>query len=517
MVKVLEYVPGSRSGRHEPRHGRPRLFKVGQLPALGRAERMRFEHMLNIRTLLRHNAELSRPSAVPEPARVMGSFRPWDRFRPLNPLEIAMSHVTVRRRKGRLWQRGAGGAAVLLFSVLGLVLTGAGLAPAAAPTGVPAQNVPVFQDQTIREIVHTSVGGPALRIRISNEFGDQPLRIGEVHVALPADGTGQRIDPATDHELTFGGHDSATVPPGSPLLSDPVRMPVPARSNLVVSIYLPERTPATTVHSSAFQHNFEAAGDVAGDADIEPIATRDSWYFLSGVSVASTRPAGPSAVVALGDSITDGANTMVNANHRWPDLLSQRMGATHDLNDVGVLNAGIGGNRLLHDPNPPAGSPAEAFAAFFGPSALHRYQRDVAAQPGVRYVVVLIGINDIGHPGIDAPISETVTADDLIAGYRQLISEAHAQRLKIYGATMTPFAGDTLGFDSPEHEAVRQQVNHWIRTSGAYDGVIDFDKALRDPSNPLAMLPAYDSGDHLHPNDAGTAAMAQAVPLSFFH
>jgi lysophospholipase L1-like esterase len=239
-------------------------------------------------------------------------------------------------------------------------------------------------------------------------------------------------------------------------------------------------------------------------------ATVQQDLFLSAVSVRSRA----SAIVTLGDSITNGANTTANLNHRWPDLFATRLREAHL--DRGVVNVGIAGNRILHDPNPPAGNPAEAYAAFFGQSALRRFDRDVLAQPGVSDVIVLLGVNDLGHPGTSAPASEVVSAEDLITGHRQLIARAHQAGLKIFGGTILPFKDDTLDFYSPENERKRSVVNGWIRTGGEYDGVIDFDRAMRDPADPLRLNPAYDSGDHLHPNDAGMAVMAAAVPLRFF-
>ncbi len=384
---------------------------------------------------------------------------------------------------------------------------------ATAPTGVPAKNVMIFENQTIRQIVRVSIGGDRLRVRLTNEFGDQPLVIGEAHVARRAAGeSGPQIDPGSDRKLTFGGQSAVSIPAGAPLLSDPVALRVPANSDLVVSIFLPRRTPGTTVHAFSFQRNFVAEGNVTGQADIHPTSVTQQWYFLSGVSVSS----GAASVIALGDSITDGANTTVDANHRWPDFLAQRLQATRDLRHLGVVNVGISGNRLLHDPNPPPGSDAEGFAAYFGESALRRFDRDVAAQPGARYVIVLLGVNDLGHPGTVAPESEKVSAADIINAHRQLIARAHERGLKIYGGTIAPFRGDTFGFYSAENEAARQAVNRWIRTSGEYDGVIDFDKALRDPDQPDRLLSRYDSGDHLHPNDAGTQAMAQTIPIQLF-
>lgn len=382
-------------------------------------------------------------------------------------------------------------------------------------SAVPAGANTVFEDRTVRQIVHTSIAGQAVRVRLTNEFGTVPLVIGEARLARAADGpTGTETDPATDRALRFGGGRGVTLAPGERRWSDPVALRTPAAADLVVSLYLPHRTRATTLHSGAFQHSYVAPGNVTGKPSIEATAAPTSWYFLSGVSVTGAPRA--SSVVAFGDSITDGAITETDANHRWPDLLAERLRAKPETARVGVLNTGIGGNRLLRDPNPPAGNPAEAYAAYFGEAGLKRFDRDVTSQPGARYAIVLLGINDIGHPGNIAPASEEVTAADLIAGYRQLIRRAHAHGLKIFGATILPFENDTLNFYSPARESVRQAVNHWIRTSGAYDGVVDFDAAVRDPGHPGRILAAYDSGDHLHPNDAGMAAMARAVPLGLF-
>ncbi|MGW1315683.1 SGNH/GDSL hydrolase family protein [Streptomyces sp. NPDC002426] len=383
---------------------------------------------------------------------------------------------------------------------------------ATTPTAAPASDTTEFANETIRQTVRTSIGGDRVRIRLSNEFGSGPLVVGEARVARPsAGGPAGRIDPRTDRPLTFGGRTSVTVPAGAPLLSDPVSLRVPAGTDLVVSIHLPGPTPGSTLHAFAQRHNYVAAGNVTGRTDIEPTATVDRWYFLTGVSVSTGRAS--SAVVTLGDSITDGAETEVGADHRWPDFLARRLRASAGPDTVGVLNEGVSGNRLLHDPNPPAGSDAEDFAAYFGQSALRRFDRDVASQPGARHLIVLLGVNDLGHPGTVAPESERVTAADLIEAHRQIIARAHDRGLKAYGGTVLPFKGDTLGFYSPENEAARQALNHWIRTGGEYDAVIDFDRALRDPADPQRLLARYDSGDHLHPDDAGAEAMARAVPL----
>jgi lysophospholipase L1-like esterase len=382
---------------------------------------------------------------------------------------------------------------------------------AAVPTAVPAAALTTLEDQTVRHVVHTSTGGDQVQIRLTNEFGSAPLVIGEVHVALRAgDGASTTAVAGTDHRVTFGGRAGATVPAGAPLVSDPVRLTLRPATDLLISIYLPERTPVTTLAAFAFQDNVIAAGNVTAARSVTPTATVGQDLFLSGVSVRGRA----TAIVTLGDSITNGANTQANLNHRWPDLLAARLRAAHL--DRGVLNLGVSGNRLLHDPNPPAGSGAEAYAVFFGQSGLRRFDRDVLAQPGARYLIVLLGVNDLGHPGTTAPASEVVSADDLIAGHRQLVARAHQGGLRAFGGTVLPFKDDTLGFYSEENERKRSALNHWIRTSGTYDGVVDFDAAMRDPADPLRLRPAYDSGDHLHPNDTGMAAMAAAVPLRFF-
>ena len=382
---------------------------------------------------------------------------------------------------------------------------------AAPPTTVPSAALRTLRDETVRHVVHTSVGGDALRIRLTNEFGEQPLRIGEVHVARRA-GSGASSDavPGTDRRVSFGGQTAVQIPAGSPLVSDAIDLHIPDGADLVISLYLPEPTPVTTLFSFALQDNVIAAGNVTGAPTVHPTETIGQIAFLSGVSVV----AAATAVVALGDSITNGAHTPNNVNHRWPDLFAQRLrgaGLRH-----GVLNVGISGNRLLRDPHPPAGSPAETYAPFFGQSGLRRFDRDVLAQPGVADVIVLLGVNDLGHPGTVAPVGEAVSGAELIAGHGQLITRAHEAGLRIFGGTVLPFRGDTIGFFTADNERKRSELNRWIRTGGEYDGVVDFDHAMRDPADPLRLNPAYDSGDGLHPNQAGMAAMAAAVPLELF-
>lgn len=384
---------------------------------------------------------------------------------------------------------------------------------ATAPTAVPETGVEQLEDVTVRQVVHTSIGGDQVRLRLTNEFGEEALVLGEVHVAVRDGADGTDVDPASDRTVTFGGATSATVPAGAPLVSDPVDLVVPPDADLVVSIYLPEPTAVTTVHNFPFQVNAVAQGNVTAETSVNPVRDPEQWLFLSGVSVAA--PTSSAAVVTLGDSITDGATTRVGANHRWPDLLSDRLRDAPRLADHGVLNVGISGNRLLH-PNPDADQERESFAAYLGYSGLRRFDRDVLAQPGARYVITLLGVNDIGQAGgRSAPADEAVTAQQLIDGHRQVVARGRTAGLAVYCGTILPFGG-TPGYDTPRNEAARRALNEWIRTSGECDAVIDFDAAVRDPAEPTALRAEYDSGDHLHPNDAGMAAMADAVPLHLF-
>jgi len=362
----------------------------------------------------------------------------------------------------------------------------------------------VFENQTLREVVHTSIGGDTVRIRLSNAYGKQTVRIGAAHIALSA-GTGA-ISANSDHVLTFSGRPDVSIPPNALAISDPVKLNVPAAHDVAVSLFLPEGTIGAGIHYSAQQTAFIGQGNLTASAMMPESQTLESWVFLSDLDVLA--PERALTLVAFGDSITDGALSTNNANHRWPNFLAGRLLQTRGQAEIGVLDAGIGGNRVLHDAS---GNIA------FGVNALARFDRDVLAQPGVAYVIVLEGINDLGHPGTSAPGSETVSAQDLIAGLQQMAERAHENGLKIFGATLTPFEGTTYkGYFSPEKELKRKAINEWIRTTKAFDGVIDFDKAARDPKHPDRMLAAYDSGDHLHPNDAGYKAMADAIDLSLF-
>ncbi|UNK49202.1 SGNH/GDSL hydrolase family protein [Lysobacter sp. S4-A87] len=361
------------------------------------------------------------------------------------------------------------------------------------PTNVPYN----LWNQTVRQTARVSIGGRRVRVLLSNEYGTQPLRIGAARIAGSA--SAGRIVAASDRPLTFGGKISVTIPPGAPMLSDPVDLDVPALGDVAVSLYLPEPTPPATFHWDARQTTYVGAGDQTAASAIKAETTLSTRVFLSAIQV----QAAPStrSVVALGDSITDGNMSTVDHNRRWPDFLARRLAGQ----DVAVLNAGISGARLLQDK--------------MGSNALARFERDVLSQPGLAAAVVFIGINDIGWNGTAfAPSDPAARAEDLIAGYRQLIARAHTRGVRIVGATLTPFEGalqDTpmRGYYGADKERVRQAVNAWIRDSGEFDAVLDFDKVTRDPSHPARFLAAYDSGDHLHPGDAGYQAMAESIDL----
>jgi lysophospholipase L1-like esterase len=349
----------------------------------------------------------------------------------------------------------------------------------------------------LRQIVHTSVGGDRVRVVLSNVFGTAPLEVGGAAVAAREQGAAIRA--GSSRPLTFGGSKSATILQGAILVSDPVDFPVGAVSDLVVDLYLPGElglgpSPVTT-HNGASQTNYvSVAGNHVGAQSLPVDKESVAWFLLARVEV--TAAPGTRAVVAFGDSITDGARSTANTNSRWPDTLARRLAESKRGPRVAVLNAGISGNRVLGD-----GA---------GVSALARFDKDVLLQTGVTHVVVMEGINDIGG----ARANPSPSADDLIAGHRQLIARARARGLKIYGATLTPFEG--AGYYTVEGEAKRQALNEWIRTSGEYDGVIDFDAVTRDPAAPTKFAAFADSGDHLHPNDAGYKAMGEAVDLALF-
>jgi lysophospholipase L1-like esterase len=371
-----------------------------------------------------------------------------------------------------------------------------------------------FEDQTIRQVAHVSVGGRRVRIRLSNPFSGtvfpddglhpelskQPLVVGAAQIAVH-DG-GSAIAPGSGRTLRFSGRTSVAIPAGGVALSDPVTFDVPNRVDLVVSIYLPGPTGPASFLEESIQTSFIVGGNqVAATSLAAPEETR-SRFFLTAVEVVPREPVG--VVVALGDSITIGGDSTLDANHRWPDFLSARLNARNGRPRLGVMNHGIGCSRLLYD--------------FCGQNGNARFDRDVAAVTGVTHVIVAFGLNDLGLPGAFGGLPEqVVSADDVIRGLQQVIERAHDRRIKAIGATITPIGSSIFpGFFSPEFEAKRQAVNRWIRTSGAFDGVIDFDRAVRDPANPAQLLPAYNSGNGVHLNDTGYEAMANAINLSLF-
>jgi lysophospholipase L1-like esterase len=364
---------------------------------------------------------------------------------------------------------------------------GGGRGPAPAPLN--------FNDQTLRQIVHTSLGGDRVRIVVSNAFGTSPLAVGAAHVALREKDAA--IVAKSDRVMMFGGSPTVNVPAGAIVVSDPIGLTVPAFADLAIDLYLPGDTTASTspltTHAGALQTSYvSTTGNHAGEADLPVMTTTAAWFFLARVEVAAPEQVG--AVVTFGDSITDGTRSTLNMNSRWPDLFAKRLQAAKI--NMGVLNQGIAGNRVLGD-----GA---------GVSALARFDRDVIAQTGATHVIVLESINDIGLAR-DTPCP---SAADLIAAHRQLIERAHAHGLKMYGATLTPFEG--AAYWTKEGEAKRQALNEWIRTGKAYDGVVDFDAAVRDPNAPTRIQQQYNPGDNLHMNDAGYQAMANIIELGLF-
>ncbi len=368
-----------------------------------------------------------------------------------------------------------------------------------------------FQNQTLREIVHTTIGGNSIRIRLSNVAGAQPVTFDAVFVGLQKDGA--NLVPGSNHQVTFGSSKSATIREGAEALSDPVALSVEPQQNLAISLHAAASTGPATAHTYALQTNYlSESGNAAANDSGSPFAkTNTSWFFLAAVDVLAPQTV-TGAIVALGDSITDGASSTPGTNGRWTDVLARRLGADHTAPAKSVLNAGIGGNRIL------TSSPC------WGENALARLGRDAFAQAGVEDIVLFEGTNDIGQP--DTPtaslpphvvpcLSKTqITADDLIAGYKQIIAQAHARGLKIIGATILPYQG-FRGWTA-QGETKRKAANDWIKTRGQFDGVIDFDGILADPTNPARMKPEYDSGDHLHPSPAGHKAMGEAIDLALF-
>ena len=404
---------------------------------------------------------------------------------------------------------------VLAMSVHGMVLAQNGKwvgTWAASPQAPPVNGVPFasgLNNRTIRNVVHTTVGGSAVRVRLSNLFGNQSVTFDSIFIGRQR--SGAEMVSGTNRRVTFGGKHSVKIPAGGEALSDPVKLAVDAGQNLSVSLFVASATGRPTTHNIALQTNYVSApGNFAvvdnGAAFNTPA---NVWYFLTSVDVFSPRVQG--VVVALGDSITDGTASTPDANHRWPNFLAQRFVAGSAGPAWSVLDAGIAGNCLLGN------------AACIGPSAIARTDRDAFSQAGVTHVILLEGLNDIGIPAASlsslAPFAcflhaNMVPPEQIIAGYQRIAAQAHARGLKIYAGTLTPFRGAV--YWTTAGETTRAAVNRWIKTSKVFDGVIDFAAAVADPANPLILASQYDSGDHLHPSDAGYQAMANAIQLSLF-
>jgi lysophospholipase L1-like esterase len=367
-----------------------------------------------------------------------------------------------------------------------------------SPQLVEPQNMPPapgLVGNTLRQIVHVTLGGRQIRLRFSNEFGNAPLSLVSVHIALPAEPGA--IRPDTDRTVDFGGQPAVSIPPGALLFSDPVGLPLAPLSDIAVSIQFGQVPEDLTGHPGSRETSFLSAGNQVSSATLPSPVTTDHWYVLDGIDVATEGKA--SALVTLGDSITDGRGSITNQNTRWPDDLARIFAAGKKTANISVLNEGIGGNRILQNG--------------LGPNALSRFDRDVIGQTGVRWLIVLEGVNDIGTAKAAAGSEAPSVAADLILAYRQFILRAHAHGIRIYGGTITPFAGSSYAGVSTLRD--RDAVNDWIRTCNLFDGVIDFDKAVRDPANPEQLDPAADSGDHLHPNSEGYRRMAAAADPAF--
>jgi lysophospholipase L1-like esterase len=369
--------------------------------------------------------------------------------------------------------------------------------PVPAPTAAAAPAAPAahgFNNQTVRMVVRASIGGRRLRVKISNAFGSAPVVLGTAHIAIRSKDS--EIVPASDRALSFNGKPGCTVGPGIVLVSDPVDLTFAPLADLTVSLYFPSETGPQTNHATALHNTYIQTGDVTAQASLADATKTQAYYWLSGIDVMA--PAKAALIVAYGDSITDGARSTSETNHAWPSLLAARLAANKKTANIGVANMGIGGNRVLRDGT--------------GASALARFDRDVLSQSGVQWVMLLEGINDIGHAATTP--SEPVTADDLIGAYKQIIEEAHTHGIKVIGCTLTPNEGASAYRDNME--TVREAANTFIRTGGAFDAFVDFEAATRDAANPKKFRAEFDPGDHLHPNDAGYQAMADAIDLSIF-
>jgi lysophospholipase L1-like esterase len=358
----------------------------------------------------------------------------------------------------------------------------------------PAANA-VYSNQTLRMMVRSSVGGQRARVQLSNTFGTTPLVLGPVHLALH--GQGSAIIPGTDRTLLFSGKPTVKIAPGALAVSDPVNLDIPALGDLAMSVFVPEGTASGPRQSTALRTAYIAPGDVTGAAELPGATTTQTWLWISGVEVLA--PANSGAIVVLGASSAAGTTSTPNTNRSWPSVLAERLQANPATRNLSVINMGIAGNRVLGD------TPAS------GVGALARFDRDVLGHSGVQWLMMFEGTNDIGGLARDP---QSMTADDLINAYKQVIERAHSHGIKVIGCTLNPFQG--MAYYTEQSEATRLAVNKWILTSGAFDAAIDFDAVTRDPANPKQLNPSFNNGDHLHPNDAGYKAMAESIDLGIF-
>ena len=369
----------------------------------------------------------------------------------------------------------------------------------------PQNELPMddLRNVTVRQIFHLSIGGAALRIHLSNAFGTEALHFTSVHIARPLSASSPAIDPSSDRQLTFADKTDVIVPPGAEFISDPVTLKVSPLSDLAVTFHLDIPPARETSHPGSRATSYYVHGDSAGAATLIEPKHVDHWFQISEIDVQAAPEAG--VVVVLGDSITDGHGATTNGNDRWTDVLASRLQGLPQTQNVGVSNQGIGGNHLLSDG--------------LGPNALSRFDRDVLAPAGVRWLIVFEGVNDLGGLARDGEVpaaDHAALVEQVLSAYRQLIERAHAHGLRVFGATITPYVGSSYYHPGPLSEADRQAVNRWIRSAGHFDAILDFDAVVRDPNHPDQLLPIFDSGDHLHPSPAGYKAMGESIPLSAF-
>jgi lysophospholipase L1-like esterase len=365
---------------------------------------------------------------------------------------------------------------------------------------IPSEDL---RDATVRQVFHLSLGGPTVRVHLSNAFGTEALRVTSVHIAHPLAAASPAIDPATDKVLTFSGSPDITIPPGAEFVSDAVDYPVPALSDLTVTFHLDAAPAQQTGHPGSRATSYYVHGDLVAAPSLPEPKHVDHWYQVSEIDVLVSR--GAASLLVLGDSITDGHGATTNGNDRWTDVLAVRLQASTTTRNIGVSNQGIGGNHLLTDG--------------LGPNALSRFDRDVLSPAGVHWLIVFEGVNDLGglaRNGEVSPAEHKALVQRVVAAYQQIIVRAHAHGLRVFGATITPYADSNYYHPGPLSEADRQSVNEWIRAAGHFDAVVDFDHVLADPRHPDHLLPAYDCGDHLHPSPAGYKVMGDAIPLSLF-